>query len=106
MSIFSGKRSVQRIGPISLAQTKRLSNIFAFRAGAWAPTVLPQHPPAPAAMHAPPGPRGPHGPPGVFGPAGGRDGPPSSMYRPPFRCVETVLVDIPFTDNGYMVKSR
>lgn len=109
MSVFAGKRSGERIGPISLVNTKRLSNIFAFRAGAW-------HPPAPpGSMNAPLGPqRGNSHQLGIYGPGPalhhggplGRDGVPTSMYRPPYRNTETVIIDIPYSDNGYHVRNR
>ena len=108
MAVFGGRRAGQRIGPLPLPATKRLSNIFAFRAGAWAP-------PGPAGPPGGPGNKFPGGRPGSQGggmygpggaPPGAGDAPVTSMYRPPYRYTETVMVDIPYEDNGYQVKSR
>ena len=109
MAVFAGRRSGQRIGPLPLPATKRLSNIFAFRAGAWTPPGAPVGPGGPINKFPPAGGRPPPGG-GMYGPgggpSGGAEGQVTSMYRPPFRFTETVMVDIPFQDNGYQVKSR
>lgn len=105
MGVFMGKRSGERIGPLSLIQTKRLSNVFAFRAGVWAPPQ--QHGPPPGPFRGPPPQQGMYGPGGpANGPPGLRDGPPNSLYRPPYRFTETVLVNIPIASNLYHVKTR
>ena len=99
MSIFSGKSSINRIGPITIEMTKRLSNIFAFRAGAWAPPG----PIFPSASHGGNRPNiGTYGP----GDGAGVDRAVKSHFRPPYAYSETLFVGVPFSDNGFQLRRR
>ena len=104
MSVFGGRRSGQRIGPINLAATKRLSNIFAFRAGAWAPRGPPLS--SPGANNRDKTPHAGHYGPGVNIPASNRGGGPPVQLLYKYPHVETVMVGIPFSDNGFHVRKR
>eukprot|EP00602_Paraphysomonas_sp_CaronLab_P001533 CAMPEP_0185030436 /NCGR_PEP_ID=MMETSP1103-20130426/17406_1 /TAXON_ID=36769 /ORGANISM="Paraphysomonas bandaiensis, Strain Caron Lab Isolate" /LENGTH=646 /DNA_ID=CAMNT_0027565573 /DNA_START=216 /DNA_END=2154 /DNA_ORIENTATION=+ len=92
--VFSNRPPADRIGPISLGQTKVLSNMFAARAGVWNPPVGGGGGP-------------PHRPPHQQGAGGGRGGPQSGLfYKPPFKFSQNVPVNIPFTGDGFGVRKR
>ena len=107
MMALNGMPPVDRIGPLSLRQTKALANIVAVRSGVW--TIGP--PPAGGA-------RGPAGlPPPIAGapvPASGgmADGGtgagalPGQYYRPPFKHNQTVPVNLPLSGDGYELRKR
>jgi cleavage and polyadenylation specificity factor subunit 4 len=121
MAVFAGRRAGQRIGPLSLPATKRLSNMFAFRAGAWSPSGPPGPGPGPGPGGMMPpggGHRGGAAPPSHYGPHGApprgdrdmgrgdRDMGPKDMYRPPYQFIETVMVGIPQSVDPIHIRKR
>jgi hypothetical protein len=119
--VFAGRRAGQRIGPLSLPATKRLSNMFAFRAGAWSPSGPPGPGPGPGPGGMMPpggGHRGGAAPPSHYGPHGApprgdrdmgrgdRDMGPKDMYRPPYQFIETVMVGIPQSVDPIHIRKR
>lgn len=99
MQIFRGRPPPQRVGPLSLRDTKALANLFASIAGLWTPSSVPNAPMAPM-VHA------------------GRGGPRQNMnqrpaqsnhtniYKPPFENTAIVQIDIPFTGDGFHLRKR
>jgi hypothetical protein len=102
---FNGMPPVDRIGPLSLRQTKALANIVAVRSGVW--------PPPPAGGRGPPG--LPLPPPAAVAVAGGggmanggtgAGALPGQFYCPPFKYNQTVPVNLPISGDGYELRKR
>ena len=120
-SLFFGRRGEQRVGPIDLATTKRICNIFAQRSGIWnSQVVMPNQAPPPlleSHVFAPPTNRNSfaeHDFPGKYGPSSRGNfipgsapvGPPATMYKPPFQFVDTVFVGSVFNGDNFQFRKR
>lgn len=128
MRIFQGRMPPQRVGSISLRETRALANRFAVLARVWFPPASPPPMgPADRGQSAPPfgfnrgqqpplsfTPQGRGNPAvgGTFqgGASGGRMQTPHmqvhNIYKPPFENVENVYIDIPFSGDGFHLRKR
>lgn len=100
---LNGMPPVDRIGPLSLRQTKALANIVAMRSGVWPPPAGARGPAGlpPPSVGAPVPPSG-----GMADGGTGAGALPGQYYRPPFKYNQTVPVNLPLSGDGYELRKR